>query len=406
MKRHEPFFSLALFLFCFLLYANNLKNEFVNYDDWWVVHNEKMLSWHTTSGFKKLFLGLSKETRFEHGAEFLPVRDLSASLQYRFFGESPTPYHVVQNILFSTSAVFFFQFLLSLGTSSAAAFLAALVFAAHPIHVESVTWLSGHKDVLSLFFALLSLWIYAKGRASLAFGIFLLALGSKYLILFLPVLLPPIDRVRGRPMSIRRYLLFFGASGATLGLSIYVASIVGYTPLPLGRSISGILRNVLALFDGGTSHLIAPLHLQLYYPYEPAVSWLDVRVWRGLAEVIALLAAFTYGWKNRSIVLIASTLWIAGFLPSLRTTEIHLLADRYLLFPSIGFAILCGAGLIHLSRWKGLGVMAPLIAVLLAAATIRQNRVWASSISLWEHAAYGDRPVQRETWENLANVYR
>ena len=406
-KKHVP---LLLGLFGFLLYANNLGNEFVNYDDWWVVNNPDFLNWFSPSGLWNLFFNLSKDVRLEHCAEYLPVRDLSAALQYQLFGENPFPYHLVQNALFGLSVFLLFHLALAIGAVWEIALVTSILFLVHPIHVETVTWLTGHKDILCLFFGISALLAFAKERIRLALFLFVLALGSKYIALVLVPIFPLIDRIRSRPLdpvkASSRYLPFFAFAVLTYVIAKYVGSVVGYQPLPLGSDLFGIVRNVLALFDTAVVHLLAPLHLQVYYPYEPVVSWADGRVWRGLLELLLLIRLLVWGWNDRSPLLPGCALFFLTLLPTIRTTEIHLVADRYLLLPSLGLSFVLAVGV----RWiRFVWLRAVLIGTVVCVfsfLTFQQNRVWRSSIALWEQAANGQAPVHRKVYENLAVVHR
>jgi hypothetical protein len=110
-----------------------------------VIHNPAMTSWLTLHGMKATFFDLSEKTRTEHGHEFLPLLDTSAALQYRFFGDNPVPYHLVQILLFSAATLLLFEFFRAIGLTFGAAAVSALhqgmngmMVALQPPHIRYV----------------------------------------------------------------------------------------------------------------------------------------------------------------------------------------------------------------------------------------------------------------------------
>ena len=133
---------------------------------------------------------------FEPGSvpQNYPLTHSSFWLEYRLWGDNPTGYHAVNILLHVASVVVLWRLLAGLGVSGA--WLAAALFAVHPVHVESVAWISERKNVLSGLFALLSTvawlswWRAEPGTAGrrwwLAVGFFAAALFSKTVTVTLP----------------------------------------------------------------------------------------------------------------------------------------------------------------------------------------------------------------------------
>lgn len=398
---------LLLFFLPLALYANSLWNEFVNLDDHWIVLNPQMIEWLTPKGFWATFLDLSKTVRMDHGGEYLPIRDVFAAIQYRCFGDRPLYYHVVQILLFSVSAVLLFRLALRISGRFEAAFLSALLFAVHPLHVESVSWLSGSKDLLSLLFLFLFLDAYERGKEKRGLLYFVLALGSKYHAIIASLFLPFIDRMRWGRIRWKWFAIHVAVGALAFALFSYVGETVRYGHIDIGRSFSGLLRNVLAILDTAVIRLVAPFHLQLFYPYTPAVSWTDLRIWRGVCEVLLLGLLFAKTWKSQgSLVPLGIVIFVTGLIPMGRAPEIHLLADRYLLLSSLGFALILGEGCYWIGDKKHKVAIALPYLVFLAVLTVIQSGVWKSSVSLWEHAARGGKPVHYLVWKNLSLAQR
>lgn len=397
-------FLIALVAGIFLLFANSLSYPFINYDDWWLVHHPRLSQWISVSGIQETFFDFSYEVRMQHGAEYLPIRDLSAAIQFKLFGENPLPYRLVQVLLYGISSVFLFLFFGKVGVPKELCIWAIAFFAVHPIHVEPVVWLSSHKDILSLFFVSLFLLAYAYERLWLALVFLGLAMGSKYPVLIMPVVLPFVDRCLGRFIGFRRYIPFFLLSIACFSWASYVGDHVQYGHANVGDGFFSIILNTLVFVDGSIRHLLTPLDLQLYYPFHKAISFLDVRVLRGALELF-LAGLILWYYRYRSIgVVFGIVVFLFGLLPMIRAPQIHLLADRYLLISSIGFCLLLATAFMKISIPILRRSLAFILVGVFAFLTIAQQQVWSSSLRLWEYTAQGRSPVHPYVWKNLAKM--
>lgn len=148
------FILFGIVLLTLIIYSNSLNNDFLtNWDDKrYVVENNdiKGLSWQNIKNiFSNFYMG-----------NYQPLSVLSYALEYKFFGLNPAAYHTT-NLFFhllNTILVFYFIYLLSYSTISAS--IVALLFAIHPMHVESVAWIAERKDLMYACFYLGSLICY------------------------------------------------------------------------------------------------------------------------------------------------------------------------------------------------------------------------------------------------------
>jgi protein O-mannosyl-transferase len=176
-------FSVLILLITFMVYSNTFQNDFVNWDDNNLIVNNLKIRSLSFDNIKQIFA-------YRSGATYQPIRVLSYAIDYHFWGLDPAGYHL-QNIFFhGFAAVFLFLFLVrflpkvtgynrkteiiknepqnNCGFSPMfisaiwIAFFTALLFAVHPINVESVAWLSGRKYVLLGFFSFLSLYLFIR----------------------------------------------------------------------------------------------------------------------------------------------------------------------------------------------------------------------------------------------------
>src|SRR3954447_14986621 len=143
------------------------------------------------------FSGLGEIWLFGRTPDYFPLTNMVFWIEWHLFGQSPVGYHVLNLLLHIADAFLLWRVLLRLDIP--AAWLAALIFAVHPIHVESVAWISELKNVLSMFWALISVLLFLRfvddrrGWKSLRYfgslATFILALLAKTQVVFLPVAL-------------------------------------------------------------------------------------------------------------------------------------------------------------------------------------------------------------------------
>jgi hypothetical protein len=152
--------KLALLLFIALsvtslLYIRALQNGILSWDDQWHITYNLDIQKLSLENIKKIFTSY-------YGDVYDPLVMIGYAVQFWVFGLNPVVFHAT-NILFHLANVtLVFLFTLLLSKKRGAAFLAALLFGIHPMHVESVAWITEFKDVLYVFFFLLSLISYCR----------------------------------------------------------------------------------------------------------------------------------------------------------------------------------------------------------------------------------------------------
>jgi hypothetical protein len=148
------------------LYFNSLGNQFTNWDDGMIYQNSliRNLNWATV---QKIFA-------YEKANTYQPIRMLSYAIDYHFWMLNPLGYHITNILFYILTCIIVFFTLRDLSahlrervspdSHERVAILGSLVFAAHPVHVEAVTWLAARKEVLQGFFFFLAFYLYLKGR--------------------------------------------------------------------------------------------------------------------------------------------------------------------------------------------------------------------------------------------------
>ncbi len=179
--------SLGLFLTTLLVYAPVYRFGFVNFDDPDYVTNNP----HVRSGLT--MDGVVWAVTSTEAANWFPATRLSHLLDMEIFDLRPGGHHFTNAVLHAFATVFLFAFLrAATGAAWPSAFV-AILFAVHPLHVESVAWIAERKDVLSAFFWFLALWSYVRRHYWLTLLAFCLGLMSKPMVVTLPFVLLLLD---------------------------------------------------------------------------------------------------------------------------------------------------------------------------------------------------------------------
>jgi hypothetical protein len=202
-KNRITLYVISLLLLTFLVFYNSLHNFFItNLDDSLYIAAADNLKHLTSADFSTMF------GTFIAG-NYHPLAILSLAIDFSFHGQNAFPFHLL-NLLFhmaNVSLVFWFIYLLL--KRAEAAFIVALFFAIHPMHVESVAWISERKDVLYTFFFLASLiayLLYLKdvkmyGYYIFSIVLFILSLMSKSAAVSLAPVIVLIDYYSGRKFN-------------------------------------------------------------------------------------------------------------------------------------------------------------------------------------------------------------
>ncbi|MBK9338726.1 MAG: tetratricopeptide repeat protein [Lewinellaceae bacterium] len=351
-------------------------------------------------------------------SNYHPLAVLSLALNYQLSELKPFSYFFVNWALHLANAglVFYLAWQLS-GKIRWVALFTALVFAVHPMHVESVAWISERKDVLYTFFYLLALlryWRYltqgARADYWLTFGFFALSLLSKPAAVVLPLTLLLLDYWKGRAFDRKVWIEkapFFVLSVAMGIVTLLIQSQKAIASLDLysvaDRLFFGCYSLVMYLV-----RFFVPTPLSAFHPYPP-VGKLGWAIQIAPVVLLALAGALWYFRKNRVVVFgtlfyVANIILVVQFLAIGNT----LLAERYTYIPYIGVAFALAMLLAQkVPETSGKALQWGL--VLLVAGVFgylsRQHiRVWENTETLWSDVIrhYPGAPVPRS---NRANFY-
>lgn len=402
--------AIAVALAC-AAYANSLLNGFVYDDIDQVVKNPWIRDFrHLPEILARPVWGFKGSGPTNY---YRPAMHVSYMATYHLFGLRPWGFHLVNVALHAavTALVFLLASRLcaigSVGATTrpggrwlAPPFVAAVLFAAHPIHTEAVTWIAGVPD---LSFALLYLLaLHASLRpdgkfrpdAPLPVLAFAAGLLCKETALSLPLLLivwdlAAIGEWPGAARFIRRYAPYLAVSAAYLAVRFWVLGGLGPQQRHASLSAWQYFVNVFPLFADYLRKLVLPVHLTAFHVFRPELSALSPRVLGAVAVTVGYLAALWIARRRSAVAYAGMSLLLIPLLPVFYIPGLGLntFAERYLYLPSAGFALLTALGLRRIAATRnGILVVSVALPALLAAymgGTIARNRVWSTNDRLF-----------------------
>jgi Flp pilus assembly protein TadD len=397
-----------------LVYANSLGGQFVVDDPKQIVNNPALRSWgnvlraFTTDVWSFQRAGsIAGEVPPPY---YRPLFTAYTTFGYQLFGLWPQGWHLLSVAVHAAVTVLVYRLVKRVGGSVVVAAGAALLFAVHPAHVESVAWASGVPDPLAaLFYVPALIWFVRYRREgggkflALSVGAYALALLCKETALVLPIVVAAWDVARdGEPPLSRRLrraalacVPYFAVAAAYLLARVAVLGAVGWThPLMAGVPRSTLLLTAPLVLASYLRLLVAPFYLSFQYGLPLVREAADARFLLPALLLVALGFALWYFRRRLSAEhVLALALVVAPLLPVFNLKALHpdyIVQDRYLYLPSIGFCWLAALAFARLARGVGARAAWALAAVVLfafGASTVMQNRVWAGPTELWGHAA-------------------
>ncbi len=322
--------------------------------------------------------------------------------------------HLTNVALHAANSILVFIALLRMTGARGRSAFAALLFAVHPLHVETVAWISQRRELLSAFFSLLSIWAYAvfAGRAPVGTAIlgrrprrwiayaallpaFSCGLMSKPTIVTLPFALLLLDywplrrwgAVPARRLMLEKLPLFALAGAASVVTFLAqrhagAIATLAEAPFPLR------LENAPMSYVAYVVQFFWPARLAVIYPLSP-----DLALWEPIAAAAALIAvtAFAISARGRAPYFLTGWLWFLGALaPVIGLVQIGVQsrADRYMYMPLMALSLITIWGMAALARRRArLLVIAGLAACCVyAAAAAQATAYWRDTVTLFRHA--------------------
>jgi len=416
-REGEAFVFLMLILLAALPYLNSLANGFV-YDD-----RPQILDNPYIHSFRYLGRIFGSTVWSFEGAQgisnyYRPLMTLAYLIDYNLFGRLPFGFHLTNVVLHVAIVLLVFVVTERLFRDGLVSFIASGLFALHPIHTESVSWVAAITDLELTCFFLLTFLLYlrlsdaeAENSPPVLDYIFvvvayILALLSKEQALVLPALVIVYEHFFRQDRTVstfthkfRRYLPLCALAAAYVAFRRFVLG--GFAPA-LWRptmTLKTVILSAIASIGSYAGKLIWPAHLVAFYVFHESQSIRDPHVLAGIAALAVCAGLFVYLWREARPFSFA-LLWMAATIAPVlnaRWMPAQVFAERYLYLPSVGFCWLAAGAVANLWRKApcqassaaramirpALAVSVVLVCCVYAVRTVERNRDWRSDEVLY-----------------------
>src|SRR6266513_2127758 len=421
LARGVPTHGITVIIYLFLagislaVFAQTIRYEFVNFDDDLYVYNAPGIqAGLTIKGIGHAFIS-------QHARNWHPLTTLSHMLDCQLYSLNAGGHHATNIILHTSAVLLLFQVLRQMTGALWKSATVAALFAVHPLHVESVAWVSERKDVLSAVFFLLMLgayFRYTRARSVTRYlavaVLFVVGLMSKPMLVSAPVILLLVDYWplrRFEQLSLRSYrakiaksddqwrvtqdlffekvpLLAISAGSCVITFILQKRATGAIPPLPfLWRIQNAVTTYVIYIWE-----TLWPARLAVFYPHPNDT----LTIWEILLAIVLLLAMTVAAivFRRKGPYLFVGWLWYVGMLlPVIGLVQVgeqgH--ADRYTYLPHIGLFVLAvwlvaDVTAVSQRRSRVSVASAVIIIVALGWAAFIQTSYWRNSETLWTHA--------------------
>ena len=397
-------FLLVILTITFVCFSPTLNNKLLNWDD----------GVHLTENPSVRFFDIKNIFTSDINSTYIPLTILSFAIEHCFFGYNPFVYHLNNLFLHLAVTGLVFLFALRLGVKIWAATFTALLFGIHPMHVESVAWVTERKDVLYAFFYMMALCGYLRylekkkvGSYVLTIVFGVLSVLAKPMALSLPLIMFVCDWVKGRKFE-RAVLL------EKIPHFLYVIPIAWLTyrlhaRIPGDSFVEGSLIWIWTLTFYIWKFLFPVILIPLYSLPKP-VSIFNFHYVFAISILFLVLICFVRYRRNRWLIFAGLFYFLSiFFLLQYDTFGTQIVADRFMYLPSVGVCILLGVLweriLGNLNKrgiiFRNAGYSCLIVLFLaLCIKTYFQNKVWKDDVVLWAFV------IQHSDGEALAYVNR
>lgn len=393
----------------FALYLTGIKGEFIVPDDYTCIKDNPHLSVPPAEFIQWAF------TTFDNSI-WHPITWLSYSLDYAYWGLDPRGYHLTNALLHGLNSflvTLIFMRLINISmrkpepqepadtdkymmTSAMTAGLGGAIFALHPVHVESVAWISERKGLLSALFWLGAVFMYLRYAETrklwlycACLALFGLSLMSKPVAVTLPFVLLildwyPLKRADWRSAVIDKIPFMLMSLAATvLTFLAFESATGGITPISYAFRFWNAIR-AIGLYMAKT---IAPIGLSPFYPQPQGGSTINAGH-VGAIFAVSITTLIAVGFRKKAPALLAGWMFfLITLLPTIGLIQIgsQAASDRYMYLPLMGpIAILCYFAIKTMRHGRRFWIAVWILLAVLCAMSVMQIRVWRNSFTVWE----------------------
>ncbi|HOV75113.1 MAG TPA: tetratricopeptide repeat protein [Candidatus Hydrogenedentes bacterium] len=399
---------MALFLAGLAPYIQTAWFDFVNFDDPAYVYQNP----HVASGLTLESIRWAFTT--DAVCNWHPLTWISLQLDVSLFGVNPGVHHLINAFIHALNGALLFLLLRTMTRETAASAWIAALFALHPLHVESVAWISERKDVLSGLFWILATAAYVRyargpcmGRMALVSVLFALGLMAKPMLVTLPATLLLLDY-----WPLKRFGMQDEKHITPWRSPYFPRLLMEKTPIFALALLSGIITFIVQRSGGGVVTVDAipiwarlanvpvayvrylimtvwPVSLGIYYPHLRT----EIPLWQPIiaSVILVVLTASAFAYGRRHPWGLVGWLWYLGTLvPVIGIVQVgdQALADRYTYIPHIGLFLAATWILLPVARKHARAAVLVACAILAALGlrTHAQTETWRDTIALFEHS--------------------
>jgi len=388
-KKHWWTLTAVFFVLMLITYGKSLGNDFVLWDDSLLIFLNPIVQSITPTTIKVIFSSYDPEL-------YIPLTLLSFQLDWLIGSGNPAIFHITSLVLHTVSSVLLVSCVKKLTGNCTLAILTGLLFALHPLNTEAIAWASGRKDVLSVFFFLLSLLLYLHYRENeskkiywISVFVFLLGLLSKAVVVSLPFVLLLCDYLQKRAdrkmlidkipyfaLSIVFTIVAFGGKAASLGQSALSTKLLMVIKAPIFY----------------IQKLLVPYPLMALYPYHDPITLSSPAFFVPFLILIAILLLGFFVYRKARIVTFAIFFYFVTLAPSLLNFDkegvFYIASDRYAYIPSIAFFLIVAFCITSIWQkypvWKTLTAsVTAVIFLLLMLLSFNQSMTWNMTETLF-----------------------
>lgn len=407
--RNELKWLIPLAAVCFLVFANSLGGDFVYDDTRQIVRNSLIqnnsLIWKALTSDVWAFKGDGTVAASNY---WRPTFTLWNIICFRFFGMNPVGWHVANFVLHTGVCALAYSLMRRWAFSAVVAFTIALIFAVHPVHVESVAWIAGSPDLLFSVAFLGSLWFATSFRESrsnndliLTVLFYAVSLGAKEIgIVCLPIyyfLLSDVEPdAKGKKIKAganNTPILILGAVAVVYFLLRW--SVLGAVSRPPDDAVAfgDAIMSVPAMFAFYLRQVFAPVWVAINYPMTPVMQITAVNFVLPLVVSLVALAGIGYLARVSPKARIAAAIFLLPLIPAMNATAFiseQIVHDRYLYLPLLGALMLLVPLAATLINERYILIAGCAIALVIGFQTFRYNTAFANEMALWSWTSQVD----------------
>jgi tetratricopeptide (TPR) repeat protein len=400
--------SVLLIVLTLITYWQVKNYAFINYDDdKYITENRHVITGLKLDNIKWAF-------QSTYASNWHPLAWLSLMVDAQLFGLNAGYYHLTNLFLHILNTLLLLFILYKMTGALGRSTLVAALFALHPLHVESVAWVTERKDVLSMLFMLLTFWAYINyikkpdyKRYLLIFVAFALGLMSKPMLVTLPFVLLLLDYwplQRFSPQTEKNINSALTAKKAAAliyekiplffltGISITLTIIAQKAEIEFMQSIPAPLRveNALVAYCGYIFKMIWPVSLGVLYPHSVNIPLWQISVSAIFLAAVSGIAIYTI--KKRPYIAVGWFWYLGTMIPVIGLVQVGVqsMADRYTYIPLIGLFIIVAwflSDVLEKIPYKKyiIATVSAVIVLLLVTLSWSQLKYWKNSYELFTH---------------------